>query len=163
MLSFLGHSPTFAVRDFAGDVGWDTATSGMARLQLVAKADSLDLVDNVRSTDREEIVGRMRREVLDTTAYPEIRFEAVEVAASRTAPNQYRLRISGPLSLHGTVHRETVEADLLVCDDGVRLKGEFPLRLSDYRIRPVTALGGAIRLQDQLRLSFDIVAWRSGQ
>jgi hypothetical protein len=31
---------------------------------------------------------------------------------------------------------------------------------TDYGIRPVTALGGAIQLRDQLRLSFDIVAWR---
>ena len=45
---------------------------------------------------------------------------------------------------------------------GVRLTGESTLRLSDYRIRPVTALAGAIRLNDELRLVFDLVAWKHG-
>ena len=117
-------------------------------------------MDQVRPADREDIMGRMRREVLETAIYPEIRFEATSGSATRLAADQYRLRIPGLLSLHGTTNRHTVETDFLVYDDGIRLKGEFLLRLSDYRIRPVTALGGSIRLRDQLHLAFDIVAWK---
>jgi hypothetical protein len=49
-----------------------------------------------------------------------------------------------------------------VFNDGIRLAGEFPLRLSEYWIGPVTALAGAIQLRDQLRVAFDVVAWREG-
>jgi polyisoprenoid-binding protein YceI len=117
-------------------------------------------VDAVRPADRAEIEDRMRLEVLETAAYPEIRFQSTEIATALVAGNRYRLRIVGLLSLHGVNNPHAFEAELLHYHDGVRLSGEFPLRLSDYRIRPVTALGGTIRLRDQLRVAFDIVAWR---
>jgi hypothetical protein len=40
----------------------------------------------------------------------------------------------------------------------LRATGDFPLRQSDYEIRPVTAAGGTIKLKDELKLSFDISA-----
>jgi hypothetical protein len=45
---------------------------------------------------------------------------------------------------------------LVVYDDGVRLAGASRLLLSEYGIRPVTALGGAIKLKDELKVSFDL-------
>jgi hypothetical protein len=46
---------------------------------------------------------------------------------------------------------------MLVYEDGIRLAGESPLALPDYRIEPVAALGGAIKLKDQLRVAFDLI------
>ena len=160
LLSFLGHSPTFAVGDFAGELCWEPDRPEGAGLVVTVRADSLELIDNVRPADREDIEGRMRREVLEAAAYPDIRFQAAEITTTAAGGNRHRLRISGMLSLHGVTNRHGIEAELLLYNDGVRLGGEFPLRLADYRIRPVTALGGAIQLRDQLRVSFDIVAWR---
>jgi polyisoprenoid-binding protein YceI len=160
MLSFLGHSPTFAVRDFAGELRWQPDTSEGTGIEVTVRADSLELMDNVRPADREDIEGRMRREVLEVGAYPEIGFRGDEIMAGAIAPDRYRGRIVGLLSLHGVTNREAIEAEVGLYDDGVRMAGEFPLCLSDYRIRPVTALGGAIRLRDPLRVSFDILAWK---
>jgi polyisoprenoid-binding protein YceI len=100
----------------------------------------------------------MRREVLESASYPEIRFEATVVAAEEASQGRYRLRLAGRLTLHGVTQSQEMGAELLVFDDGVRLRGESSLRMSDYRIRPVTALGGAIKLKDELRLSFDLAA-----
>ena len=66
LLSFLGHSPTFVVRDFAGDVEFDEEALPNARFEVVVRADSLHLADNVGPADRQEIEGRMRREVRAT-------------------------------------------------------------------------------------------------
>jgi polyisoprenoid-binding protein YceI len=162
LLSFLGHSPTFAARDFGGEVRFDPATPEGVALDLTVRADSLALVDNVRPADREDIEGRMRREVLETGAYPEISFHAGEVSAGTADGNRYRVRLAGRLSLHGVTNPHVVDVEVQLYEDGLRLAGECPLRLSDYRIRPVTALGGAIRLRDQLRVSFDLVAWKEG-
>jgi polyisoprenoid-binding protein YceI len=160
MLSFLGHSPTFAVRYFKGMLCWQPDTSAEARLEVTVRADSLVLVDNVRPADRAEIEGRMRGEVLAVADYPEIHFEATEIAATNIAGHRYRLRLTGRLTLHGITNRQAIDAEILLYHDGSRLIGEFPLRLSDYRIQPVTALGGAIQVRDELRVSFDIVAWK---
>jgi hypothetical protein len=66
MLSFLGHSPTFAVRDFTGTLAFPDGGPASLRLQITIRADSLALTDRVSAADRSEIEGGMRREVLDT-------------------------------------------------------------------------------------------------
>jgi hypothetical protein len=40
----------------------------------------------------------------------------------------------------------------------LRANGEFPLLQSNFNIKPVTAVGGTIKLKDELKCSFDIVA-----
>ena len=40
----------------------------------------------------------------------------------------------------------------------MRVSGEFTLRPSDFSIAPVTAAAGAIRLKDELKCTFDVVA-----
>ena len=42
----------------------------------------------------------------------------------------------------------------------MRAMGDFALRRSDYKIDPVSALGGAVKLKDELKLSFNISARR---
>jgi polyisoprenoid-binding protein YceI len=163
VLSFMAHSPTFAVRGFAGKAWFDPAPPQGPGLEVTVQADSLDLADNVRPADREEIMGRMRQEVLETAAFPAIRFEAGEASAAPAGENRYQIRLHGRLALHGVTAPHEVDAQLLVYYDGIRLSGESALRLSDYRIRPVTALGGAIKLKDQLAVTFDLVAWKDGQ
>jgi polyisoprenoid-binding protein YceI len=162
LLSFVAHSPTFAVRDFTGSVGLENGEIEGMTLELTINADSLDLLDHVSAANREEIEGRMRREVLETAIYPTIQFQSEEVSATAIAQGQYQLHINGRLSLHGVVRPHQVDPELLVFNDRLRLRGECPLRLSDYRIRPVTALGGAIRLKNELRLAFDIAGRLEG-
>jgi hypothetical protein len=48
---------------------------------------------------------------------------------------------------------------LLVFDEGVRLRGQSSLRMSDFRIQPVAALGGAIQLKDELKFAFDLAGF----
>jgi polyisoprenoid-binding protein YceI len=161
-LSFLGHSPTFAVRGFGGTVDFEGGRVSGMRMAVTVRADALELVDQVRDADRAEIEGTMRQTVLETEAYPEIAYRAAEVSADTLARGQYHLRIAGRLSLHGVTRPHPLEADLTVFDDGICLHGGSPLRLSDHAIRPVTALAGAIQLKDVLRVSFDVAAIPEG-
>ena len=162
MLSMLAHNPTFAVRDFAGELRWQLDAAAEHGFDMTVRADSLTLVDDVRPADRAEVEGRMRREVLETEAFPEIAYCAKEIVTTGGSGNKFRLRMHGALALHGVANPLLVDADLVRHEGGVRMQGSFPLRMSEYRIRPVTALGGAIQLRDQLRLDFDLVAWQEG-
>jgi polyisoprenoid-binding protein YceI len=161
-LSFLGHSPTFAVRDYAGLLEFPGGTARGMHLGLTVRADSLELLDRVKPADREEIERTMWREVLEPAAFPQIAFEAAALEAEVVARGQNRLRLGGRLSLHGVSRPIEVEAELLVFEDGVCLRGHSPLLLSDFRIRPVTALGGTIKLKDELKVSFDVAAVPEG-
>lgn len=162
LLSFAGHSPAFAVRDFRGRLGFEPdAMTGMT-LELSAHVDGLELIGRFSDSDRREIETRMFRDVLQSASYPDASFQADETAADPIAPGRYRLRSVGPLSLHGVTRRHRLDGELQVADDALRVLGECPLRLSDYRIGPVAALGGTIRLKDELKIAYDIIGLREG-
>jgi polyisoprenoid-binding protein YceI len=156
MLSFLGHNPTFAVRDFTGELQLDPGPPSSARLEIVVKAGSLTLIDKVSPADRREIEGRMRDEVLAVDRYPEIRFESSDVSARPLSGDQFQLRIRGRLTLRGVTAPVEMSSEMHLGGETVRLTGETPLLLSAFRIPPVTALGGTLRLKDQLRVVFDL-------
>jgi polyisoprenoid-binding protein YceI len=157
LLSAFAHSPTFAVRDFGGEMRLGE-TADSFELDPTVIADSLELVDHVRDADRRDIEGRMRGEVLETSLYREISYRGRASRADPIAQGHYRLVIDGELALHGVARPHRMEAELTVFGDGLRLGGRDTLRISEFRIRPVTAVGGTIRLKDQLTISFDIAA-----
>jgi polyisoprenoid-binding protein YceI len=162
LLSFVGHSPTFAVRDFEGEFQCDPETLAGARLQMLVGAGSLTVLDDLGPRDRQQMENQMRTEVLEVAKHPYIGFRSTEIEASRVAGNQYRLQTSGRLTLHGVTGPFQVEAQLDLWEDRMRLTGGFPLRLSAYRIKPVVALAGALKLKDTLQVSFDLVGRKEG-
>jgi polyisoprenoid-binding protein YceI len=158
LLSSLGHSPTFAVSRYSGDIQFGGGEIKNLGLVLDVHADSLSLLDHVSAHDRSEIESRMRHDVLETTTYSVITYRASAVSENRLGPGHFQVRVAGPLTLHGQSHEHSIDADLTVFPDGLLFKGESHLHLSDYHIKPVAALGGTIRLKDDLRIFFDIGA-----
>jgi polyisoprenoid-binding protein YceI len=157
LLSALGHSPTFAVREFEGEVRLGSTAQSL-ELDVTISPGSLDLQDAVKDADRRDIESRMRDEVLETSAFREIVFHGRATRAEAIGQGRYELTIGGDLTLHGDVRPYQTAAELIVFADGLRLGGDGLLRMSGFGIRPVSALGGTIRLKDELRLSFDMAA-----
>ena len=56
---------------------------------------------------------------------------------------------------------QPVAARVTMKGETLRAAGDFSVRQSDYEIRPVSAAGGTVKLKDELKLSFDIVARKS--
>lgn len=158
LLSFLGHSPAFAIRDFQGTIDFEDDLIAKMRLAMSVGANSLSVLGRVKLADRQEIEDRMRHDVLNTTLFPEAEFRAVSAATERIAPGDYRVRLDGNLTLHGTIRPFRLETELVMLGNGLRLRGQTELTMSDFAIEPVTALGGTIRLQDRVKLSFDLAA-----
>jgi len=68
------------------------------------------------------------------------------------------VELDGNLSLHGVTRRERVTVQVAVTGDMLRAFGDFSIRQSDYRIKPASVAGGALKLKDELKFTFDIVA-----
>jgi polyisoprenoid-binding protein YceI len=156
-LSVLGHSPTFAVRTFTGEIRFAPEALTDAAINLKVQAASLALTDTVSAKDRDEIESRMRKEVLESALFPEIVFQSTETTSTKIADGWYSLRIAGKLSLHGATNPHRLDAQLRVMDDEIRLTGDCPLSVPAYRIKRVSALGGMITLKDELKIAFDLV------
>src|SRR5262249_22307720 len=100
LLSALGHSPTFSVREFGGEVRLGSTAQSL-ELDLTVSPGSLDLQDHVKDADRREIEARMWNEVLETTAFREIAFHGRATWAETIGQGRYSLSIGGDLTLHG--------------------------------------------------------------
>jgi len=159
-LSSFGHSPTFAIRDFEGAaIFWPDAPE-LASLSLKVRTSSLSMQDDVKEKDKQEIEQTMHNEVLETEKYPEIVFETSRVAATKIGDGEYRADISGILKLHGITKSHTMTAKLSVKGETLRASGSFPLRQTDYGIKLVSAVAGALKVKDEVKFSFDIQAKR---
>ena len=108
--------------------------------------------------DRREMERAMRDDLLEISRYPEIVFMSTSVSSNRTGEGEYLARIVGQLSLHGVTREHSIDVRLAVSEESLRAQGEFPLRQTDHNIKPVSVAGGTLKMRDELKFSFDIVA-----
>jgi polyisoprenoid-binding protein YceI len=158
MLSFLGHSPVFAVGDFSGGVDFDSDDPARTSLALTVNAGSITLVDRVSDADRQEIEGRMRGDVLETAVYSTITFQSEKVEARALGSGRFAIDIGGRLTLHGVSRPFLAETELVRVEESIHLRGGGRLLMSRFGIKPVSAVGGTIKLKDEVRLAYDIFA-----
>jgi polyisoprenoid-binding protein YceI len=157
-LSAFAHDHTIAIRDFAGQAEFTYGTVEPASLEMTIKAASLEITDKVSTSDRQKIEGTMRDEVLEIAKYPDISFKSTSVSASKTGEGQFQARISGELTLHGVTRPVAMTAQLEFGDKTLRAKGGFAIKQSNFSIKPVSVAGGTIKVKDELKFTFDIVA-----
>ena len=163
LFSAFGHDPVIEIRDFDGEARSAPGTLDQASLSMTVKADSLTVSNDVKEKDRPEIERMMRHDVLETAKYPEIVFESTNVSASRLGEGRYRARLIGDLTLHGTTQRGLwIYAEVTLSDDGLRAKGDFTLKQTDYGIKLVSVAGGTLKVKNELKFSFDMKAQRQG-
>lgn len=158
LLSGFGHDHTIAIRDFTGEIELTQGSLEPASLHMTIKADSLTVIDKVKEKDRREIENTMRTEVLETAKYPEIVFRSTRVEALKTGEGTYSAKIWGELQLHGVTRAGLINAQLQFGGNTIRARGEFPLKQTDYNIKPVSVAAGTIKVKDELKFSFDMVA-----
>ena len=161
LLSVFGHDPVIAIRDFSGTVQFVPVTIEAASLQVKIEAKSLTVAGNVKEKDRIDMERTMRDVVLELHKYPEITFASTNISVNKVAAERYRAKIIGDLTLHGVTQKNFwISAEATVKDDSLRAQGAFTLKQTDFRIKPYAAVGGTIKLKNELKFSFDIVAKR---
>jgi polyisoprenoid-binding protein YceI len=158
LLSFAAHNHNIAIRDFTGDADITYGTVEPASLNMRVKADSLAVTDKISDDDRKKIETTMRNDVLETSRYPDIVFQSTGVSSTRLDEGKYQVKIPGNLTLHGATHSVTLNARLDFGTNEFHAVGEFPIRQSEFGIKPVSVAGGTIKVKDEVRLSFDITA-----
>ncbi|HUN85341.1 MAG TPA: YceI family protein [Terracidiphilus sp.] len=160
LLSALGHNPIFGIRDFNGEVQFDPEHLKAGNFKLAIKSASLSVIDDISDKDRREIEEIMRRDVLETAKYPEIAYQAGEISVNGLGGTLYSALLHGALDLHGVAGSVPIKAKIAVMGDMMRASGDFSVFQSDFNIKPVSVAGGAIKIKDELKCAFEIVARR---
>lgn len=160
MLSAFGHSPTIAVRDFSGEAWADPNALDGARMRLVAKAASLKVTDSISDKDRREIENEMNQNVLESAKFPEIVYECSRISVKPADNGPIAVSLAGTLTLHGISRGVTIAAQVVFLGETLKAFGEFSLRQSDFNIKQVSAIGGGLKVRDEVKIAFDLAGRR---
>ena len=160
MLSSMGHNPTFAVRKFEGEVELDGNGGGPARsssrwtrARSSCKVISTRATAGTSCTSCRNRFSRWRRTPGSSTTRPPGR-TSVKPAGS----NQFEVSLKGDLTLHGVTRPQPISTRVLLHGDMLRASGEVPIRQADFQLKPVTVAGSMMKVKDDVKLTFDIVA-----
>lgn len=154
-LARLGHDHVVAARTIVGSVDparghaalrfrLDELTVDEPALRTEAGLDTQPSADAIAGTRR-----NMLTRVLDAEHYP-----TVDIVIERTGSAS----VSAAITLHGVTRRYDVPVTLEQGAAGVRASGTLSLRQSDFGLVPFAVLGGALAVQDELALRFDLRA-----
>jgi polyisoprenoid-binding protein YceI len=160
ILSAMGHNPTVGIRTFSGELEFDPVALEAGVLRLTIQSGSLEILDDISDKDRREMERVMKNDVLEVARYPQITFEAAAISVTRLDGALYSATLSGNLSFHGVSRNQPVTCRIVDSGEMLRASGDFILRQSDYQIKPVSVAGGALKLKDELKFAFEIIARR---
>ncbi len=156
-LARLGHDHVVASHDVRGFVA-----PNARRADLYFRLDSL-VVDepglrkeagfDTQPTD-EDIAGTRRNmlSAMEATAFP---FALVHIAGTEGSDGQ-TVRVT--VSVHGVERTVQAPVELEMRAGSLVAKGRIALKQTDFGITPLSVLGGAIQVQDEVRVRFAVRA-----
>ncbi|HWS99733.1 MAG TPA: YceI family protein [Pyrinomonadaceae bacterium] len=162
MLHAFGHDPVIEIRDFEGEVEFEPETLARARLEVRVNPAALGVGGEVKEKDRLEIERMMHEDVLESAQYPLIVFKSGNVTAARLGKGRYRVRAIGDLTMHGVTQNNLwIHGEATLSDDRLRAQGEFTLKQTDFKLKLVSVAGGALKVKDELKFTFDLAGRKS--
>lgn len=160
IVSVVAHSPKFAMRGVSGEIKMDLNRIENSSVRATIKLAALEIMDEVTSADRREIERVMFGEVLESSIYPTAEFRSSRVTGVKTGDNLARVTVSGELTLHGVTRDLAFDSQLVIGEDTLRGQGSFSLRQSDFGLAIASVAGGALKLKDELKFGFFLIARR---
>src|SRR5271170_4793465 len=157
LLSSFGHNPRIGIRDFDGDMQFVPDTFEKALVRVTVRTNAMDVLDEMKNDDRKKLEELMYGEVLDVQRFPTASYESKQITVQKLSDDLLVAHVSGELSFHGVTQSLSFDARVTRMGTMLRISGEFPLRQSDYGIKPVSFAGGALRLKDEVKFNFELV------
>lgn len=160
LLSTFGHNPTMGIRDYEGDIQFVPDTYEQALVRVTVRTSAMDVLDEMKSDDRKKLEQEMYEKVLEVERFPTAVYASKGVTVQKLSADLLRAGVTGELTFHGVTQPHSFDARVTAMGTMLRISGEFSLRQSDYEIKPFSFAGGALRLKDELKFNFELVARR---
>jgi polyisoprenoid-binding protein YceI len=160
MVAVVAHSPKFAIRSFQGSATFVPDSSDESSLELTLKLNSLDIMDEVSTSERREIEKVMFQEVLESDRYPIAEFKSTLITSTKSAENMYRMIVFGDLTLHGITRGLKFESTVMIGETTLKAQGSFSILQSDFGLKIASVAGGSLKLKDELKCTYFVIAKR---
>jgi len=151
-LSFDGHA---TLGDFVGTTdsvrGEMTGGAGLAAVRgwVEGRVAALHTGKGKRDTDL--------RKSMEVDSFPTMRFDLADVAPGATQGDSTAVTLHGRLTVHGVTREVDISARVWIAPDTIRVRGDFPLNLKDYRIGGLSKMLGILKMHENIEIHVDLV------
>lgn len=147
-----GKKHLFLFERYAGVLAMDVQFPERSKMELEIESRSAVLKDDwVDAGDVKKIMELTQMDMLDSAKYPKIRFVSTAVTA---APNGH-FTVQGNLTIRNITNPVTVA---VVHKGNEVFEGTATVKLTDYKLKPPSALLGAIGTKNEMTVSFTLKA-----
>lgn len=141
---------TVTASDFSGSV--EMQGSAIVGASLVVQSASIKGEGGI-------IMNRLILDALKTAQHPEIKYTLTEVLSSAPDEGGDWVETKGTLELAGETREVRLDVLVSVEDDGrVRITGQTDISMPAYKIKPPTAMFGALHVARDVTVRIDVFA-----
>ena len=149
------------VKSFSGRIQLP-ADESKASAELDAEAKSFANIDkNMSDFERSGFHKVLHEEVLASKQHPTIKFRSVSITNVQKSGDNRSFTLNGDLTLRGVTRRVAFPVKVTINGNQLRATGEENIKQTDFGITPYSGGLGTIKIGDQLKVSFVIVAQAS--
>ena len=153
-----GKTHVFALERYRGALFYDPQSPTGSRVELTVEASSVLCKDTwVSAKDLKDIQEHTFKKMLEPDRYPELNFSSTGIRA--VAGDEYAIqgaltirRLSRPVAV-------MVRTSTNPNEEGLLLTGSARLKMTDYGLKPPSAVLGAIGTKDEMEVSFSLRAF----
>lgn len=96
-------------------------------------------------------------DAFDYKKNPYIVFLLTDASQNKLTENDAEITLTGNLSFYGQTRKISIKAIAKIAKDGgYQLKGSVPLKMTDYKMKPPTAMFGTMKTGDAITVKFDV-------
>jgi polyisoprenoid-binding protein YceI len=96
-------------------------------------------------------------DAFDYKKNPYIVFQLTEMSQSKLSDNDSEITLTGNLSFAGATRKISIKTVGKITKSGdYQLKGTFPLKMTDFKMTPPTAMFGTMKTGDAVTIKFDV-------
>lgn len=160
-LKRFGHDHVVLARNLEGHVNWlpDLLQAcGVVSFQATSLVvddplyrEKYQLSTNPSSNDIEKTRANMLSKVLDSSLWPDVTIQLRYDGGALPA-----LKVRAGIKLHGAKRDFVVPVTASFEDSIWHISGDMEILQSDFGIKPFSAAGGALRIEDKLQIRFTI-------
>lgn len=160
LASFAGHEHDVAARSVHGKVIADREDLSRSSIDVVFDAAALTVIDKGEPPeDIPKVQSEMQGpKVLDVARFPTIRFRSSNIAGTQVSPGVYDLKVTGEMLLRRGSKIITLPLKAEFRGNSLIATGKTTLKQTDFGIEPISAGAGFVKVEDELRVEFEIIA-----
>jgi polyisoprenoid-binding protein YceI len=147
------------VKTFNGKIEVSEKDETQVAVEVEAESKSLTNIDEGMSDfERKEFHSVVNNLVLESDKFPKIKFVSVSVSDPKKTGDSRSFTLNGDLTLRDVTKRVSFPVTVTIAKDQLRATGEAKFKQTDFRITPYSGKLGMIKIGDEVKINFAIVA-----